>query len=1049
MGATKSTSPQKGKMDTQQKNIIMPDRSRPGITTTAHPTGGLQDGADKYATGTTPITTPITHITDPNPNPINPIKLPKEGTILGTWNVRTLYQCGKVKELTHELQRYKWDIIGLAEVRWTGFGETSTDEGHKIWFSGDQSKHQYGVGFIVRKEVVKSVISCSPISSRLISIRISAKPHNLTVIQVYAPTSDHEEDEVESFYEGIEQVIKKTPKKDILIIMGDWNAKVGPDSFEQWSGTVGKFGWGETNERGIRLLEFAQSHRLTIANTLHPHKKSRTVTWQSPGGSIQNQIDYILVPRRFKSSINKAQTRSFPGVDIGSDHNLVLTRLKLKLKSNRSNKSSRIRFNLDRLKDPKVAEIFQAQVGGKFAALTIVNQDVDNLANTLKEVLISTAEEVIGRKRSKKQQWVTDEILDLCDKRRTLKKEKQSNKAAVDKYRMINRKIRKEMKQAKEEWIDNQCRTMEDSMATGNSKKAYETLRNLTKSQQMPVSVIDDSNGKLLTERTEVLGRWTEYCIELYNHKINPDTGILQNKLVRELNSLPVMPSEVEEAVRSLKGDKSPGVDDVPAELLKHGGEAVSTILTTICKKIWEDKKWPKEWTQSLIIPLPKKGNLKQCQNYRTISLISHPSKVMLKVLLKRLKPMAEEILAEEQAGFRPGRSTIEQIFNCRLLIEKHLQHQRELHHNFIDFKKAFDRVWHEGLWQVMRSYNIEEGLIRVIEALYNDASSAVKLNSCIGDFFKMSIGVRQGCILSPTLFNIFLEKIMQETLDDHQTSISIGGRPLCNLRFADDIDLLAGSNEELQELSDKLVERAGSYGMEISTEKSKVMINTTDARSGKITLNQKQLEEVNNFKYLGAILSADGSCEVEIRARIGTATAAMARLNRIWSSKSVSLATKLRLYRALVKTIVLYGCETWTLLVATEKKLQAFENKCMRRLLRISYLDHKTNEYVWEKIESITGPQETIMATIKRRKLTWFGHVVRHNNLPKTILQGTVQGGRRRGRQRKCWFDNIKEWTNLQMSELLTVAQNRQEWRNLTAEVSIHSPQRPQRSRD
>ena len=97
------------------------------------------------------------------------------------------------------------------------------------------------------------------------------------------------------------------------------------------------------------------------------------------------------------------------------------------------------------------------------------------------------------------------------------------------------------------------------------------------------------------------------------------------------------------------------------------------------------------------------------------------------------------------------------------------------------------------------------------------------------------------------------------------------------------------------------------------------------------------------------------------------------------------------------------------------------------------------------KKIASIAGPQETIMATIKRRKLTWFGHVVRHNSLRKTILQDTVQGGR----QRNCWFDNIKEWTKLQMSELLTVAKNRQEWRNLTAEVSIHSPQRPQRSRD
>ena len=132
--------------------------------------------------------------------------------------------------------------------------------------------------------------------------------------------------------------------------MGDWNAKVGPDAYQQWPGTVGKFGWGETNDRGMRLLEFAQSHCLTLANTLHPHKQSRTITWQSPGGLIKNQIDYILVPRLFKSSINKAQTRSFPGADIGSDHNLVLTRLKLKLKLNRRKRNPRIRFDLDKLK---------------------------------------------------------------------------------------------------------------------------------------------------------------------------------------------------------------------------------------------------------------------------------------------------------------------------------------------------------------------------------------------------------------------------------------------------------------------------------------------------------------------------------------------------------------------------------------------------------------------------------------------------------------------------------------------------------------------------
>ena len=107
---------------------------------------------------------------------------------------------------------------------------------------------------------------------------------------------------------------------------------------------------------------------------------------------------------------------------------------------------------------------------------------------------------------------------------------------------------------------------------------------------------------------------------------------------------------------------------------------------------------------QSLVITLPKKGNLQQCQNYRTISLISHPSKVMLKIILNRLKPQAEKIIAEEQVSFKAGRSTTEQVFNLRILCETYLQHQQDLHHVFIDFKKTFDRVWHAALWSTMKS---------------------------------------------------------------------------------------------------------------------------------------------------------------------------------------------------------------------------------------------------------------------------------------------------------------------------------------------------------
>ena len=128
--------------------------------------------------------------------------------------------------------------------------------------------------------------------------------------------------------------------------------------------------------------------------------------------------------------------------------------------------------------------------------------------------------------------------------------------------------------------------------------------------------------------------------------------------------------------------------------------------------------------------------------------LISHSSKVMLKVILNRLKPQAKEIIAEEQAGFRAGRGTTEQIFNLRILCEKYLQHQKNLYHVFIDFKKAFDRVWQAALWATMRKYNISANLVRTIEQLYDKATSAVQMNDSIGEWLRTKVGVRQGCSL-------------------------------------------------------------------------------------------------------------------------------------------------------------------------------------------------------------------------------------------------------------------------------------------------------------
>ena len=150
------------------------------------------------------------------------------------------------------------------------------------------------------------------------------------------------------------------------------------------------------------------------------------------------------------------------------------------------------------------------------------------------------------------------------------------------------------------------------------------------------------------------------------------------------------------------------------------------TTMTLLFQKIWDMKELPDTWAYSLIIPIPQKGTSrsrdpKKCNNYRTIILISHPIKIMLRIILNRLNPIAENILAEEQAGLRKKRNTTEDlrniseyidILNCSTMAEKYIEHIRKLYHNFVDFKKAFDRVWHIGLWKVMRHFNIDEILL-------------------------------------------------------------------------------------------------------------------------------------------------------------------------------------------------------------------------------------------------------------------------------------------------------------------------------------------------
>ena len=241
-----------------------------------------------------------------------------------------------------------------------------------------------------------------------------------------------------------------------------------------------------------------------------------------------------------------------------------------------------------------------------------------------------------------------------------------------------------------------------------------------------------------------------------------------------------------------------------------------------------------------------------------------------------------------------------------------------------------------------------------------------------------------------------FLERIMFDALEEHDGKVSTGGRNITNLRFADDIDALAEEEQELEAQVESLDKTCTRYKMEISAEKTKLMTNCANGIQRDLKVKGQKLDIVTSFKYLGAVVSDEDS-KPEVLSRIAQATAALTKLKPIWRYNYISLGSKVKLMRCLDISIYLYVRESWTLTAELEKRMQSFEMRCYRRLLNISYKDLVTIEEVRRK-----------------RKLRWFGHVLRYYGLAKTILQGTVKGKRKRGRQNKRWEDNIKEWTGM-----------------------------------
>ena len=244
-----------------------------------------------------------------------------------------------------------------------------------------------------------------------------------------------DDSEVDEFYRELQSLVDQTPKQDSLVVRGDWNAKVGKDAQEDWGEVCGPFCNPGINDRGLNLLDFATCNNLVLVNTPGNHKPSRRWKWHSPDGTHHNQIDYILVKKRFRSGIKTARTTTFPSADVGTDRDMVMMTFQTRLKDSSKQTQPRIRFDLEKLNDPTVMSAFQATKGGRFALLATQidkNADLDSMVTHFNKAVTDTAPELLGKQRRKRKPWVTPEILDLCDQRRDLKKKRGEPEWAKD-----------------------------------------------------------------------------------------------------------------------------------------------------------------------------------------------------------------------------------------------------------------------------------------------------------------------------------------------------------------------------------------------------------------------------------------------------------------------------------------------------------------------------------------------------------------------------------------------------------------------------------------
>ena len=967
-----------------------------------------------------------------------------------SWNVRTLLDNSKADRperrtalVARELARYKVDIAALSETRLADKGQlTETGGGYTFFWCGRSSeeRREAGVGFAIKTAHVLKLASIPEgLNDRLMKMQLSlGHKTNATLISAYAPTVTNPDEIKDRFYEELDSLISSVPQSEKLIVLGDFNARVGTDH-QAWHNIIGKHGVGKCNSNGLLLLRTCATHDLAITNTM------------------------FRLPTRNKTSLC--------GADCWTDHRLIISRLNFFIQPKRRPQGQKVakKLNTTKLKCPQTAQELQLNLDSKLKDLQLDHDSVEEKWASFRDAVHSAALEVLGPATRHHQDWFDEndsEIHALLEEKNRLLRDHQNDPSCTAKkaaFTNMRSKVQSKLRSMQDSWLSTKAEEIQGYADRQDTRRFYNALKAVYGPQPSGSSpLLSADRSALLTDKKQILERWADH----FNSVLNRPAAINDEAIARlpqlAINQeLDVPPSneEVNKAIKQMTSGKAPGPDAIPAELYKMGGEAISSQLTSLFQTTWNQVLLPQELKDATIVHIyRRKGNRQSCDNHRGISLRSIAGKILARVLLNRLLDHQEQgHLPESQCGFRAGRGTSDMIFAARQLQEKCMEQHRDLYTTFVDLTKAFDTVSREGLWKIMEKFGCPSTFIAIVRQFHDGMMARVLDDGEPSEAFPVTNGVKQGCVLAPTLFSMMFSAMLTDAFRDYEPGINIKFRTdgklfnprrlqavtkvketvLRDFLFADDCALNASDEHEMQVEMDSLSAACNNFGLTISTKKTEVMFQPAPVNQyhePQISVNGQTLQAVETFIYLGSTLSRTTTIDAEINNRISKASSAFGRLReKVWERRGISLETKLKVYRAVVLTTLLYGSETWTAYRRHEKQLNHFHLRCLRNRLHIRWQDKVPDT---EVLKQANFP--SIITTMRKAQLSWAGHVspMPDDRIPKQPLYGELCHGKRTvGGQRKRFKDSLKvslKDFNISTESWESLASDRPRWRHL-----------------